>query len=94
MDMVVTLSKGNPGAATAFREFLKYNDGDTLNIMHLLKFDTLKIHGPRVWMLYKDVHGCNVKAFSEMIINDTISADIENKRFHDERFKMEWEYYA
>lgn len=61
-DVIIKLSKGNPGALTVCLDILqkgKTIDPDGLGggTGLLLLFDSLSLYGSRIWMLYKDVCG-------------------------------------
>ena len=69
MDILIKMSEGNPGALTVCLQIIK--DGEQIDPDHglggigiILKLDTLKLYGPKIWMLYKDVCDENL---SEMI---------------------------
>jgi hypothetical protein len=59
---LMKLSGGNPGALTVMLQILEHAEridpdrfgGAALVLLHL---DELGIHGPKIWMLYKDVCG-------------------------------------
>ena len=57
-DVLVKLSEGNPGALSVIVQIIK--QANKINpacnfTIYLLILDTLKIHGSKIWMLYKDV---------------------------------------
>jgi hypothetical protein len=60
-DAIVAMADGNPGALRVMTEILKAGgtiDPDAVDgFIHLLNLDTLRIYGPKIWMLYKDVCG-------------------------------------
>jgi hypothetical protein len=65
MSIMVKLSEGNPGAATALVAMVK--DGEKIDPQSSfgafggpLNLDTFGIYGPRIWMLYSDVCGKDV----------------------------------
>lgn len=51
-DNIVSLSKGNPGAATALTEVLKHNMDQATTVLRTL--DEMNMYGPRIWLGYKD----------------------------------------
>ena len=64
-DMFLALCEGNPGALRVCMELFKGAEQIDPGSFHagfasLLMLDTLKIYGPRIWMLYKDVCGENL----------------------------------
>ena len=57
---LMKMSEGNPGALTVLLQVIEQAeriDPDSLggSAMVLLHLDEMGIHGPKVWMLYKDV---------------------------------------
>jgi len=66
MDAIVKLSDGNPGAVVVLAECLKRGeeiDPDSAfgGLGPIFDFDTLGIYGPRIWMLFKDVCGQDLR---------------------------------
>lgn len=66
MDVIIKLADGNPGATTVMVEI--YKQGATIDpdsalggIGAILALDTHGIYGPRIWMLYKDVCGQDLR---------------------------------
>jgi hypothetical protein len=60
MSAAMKMSDGNPGALTVCALMLR--EGGTIDpddfaggLGSLLSMDTLRLYGPRIWMLYKDV---------------------------------------
>lgn len=51
-ELMVKLSKGNPGALNVLVQIVQNTE---LSIVYLVALDTLDITGSRIWMLYKDV---------------------------------------
>lgn len=49
----------------------------------------LRITGPRVWMLFKDLYEGKVEA----IVGRRVEEDIAAKFVADDLFKQEWEFY-
>lgn len=79
MDRIVGMAEGNPGAATALAHLAKSQD----DIHDLL--DTLEshdIHGPYVWVGFKDHCERDVDAFAECIRteDDAMLEEIEDYR--------------
>jgi hypothetical protein len=66
MSACVKMSDGNPGALTVLAKLLKEADAiDPDNFLgglgKILDLDTNKIYGSRIWMLYKDVAGGDLR---------------------------------
>lgn len=62
MSAAMKMSDGNPGALRVIAEMMR--DGAKIDpdsalggLAGVLDLDTLKIYGPRIWMLFKDVCG-------------------------------------
>lgn len=88
---IMKLAQGNPGALTVLMQVMEQAeriDPDSFGgpVMVLMHLDELGFHGPRVWMLYKDVCGESVsrmmgalRAVQLGIISDnTLKAAVEN----------------
>lgn len=58
MDIIVNMSEGNPGAATAMCELIKFSEYE--GIVAILILDELKIYRSNIWVIYKDQ--CKEKA--------------------------------
>ena len=61
-DALYKMSEGNPGALTVCVELLTKApqidpDATLRGLGYLLDLDNLKLYGPRIWCLYKDVCG-------------------------------------
>ena len=58
-DVLIKLAEGNPGGLSVCLQIMKESaqiDPDcAFPLLPLLSFDTLRIYGSRIWMLYKDV---------------------------------------
>lgn len=52
---IVAMSDGNPGAVRVCADVLRSNADGVPGFFRLLRLDNFAIHGPRIWMLYKDV---------------------------------------
>ena len=66
MSAAVKMSEGNPGALSVCAMMLRQGgeiDPDDFagGLGNLLSMDTLKIYGPQIWMLYKDVCGQDLR---------------------------------
>lgn len=66
MDILLSFSEGNPGAATVLAQLYKHaRDIDPDNAFGemgpLFSLDNLDCYGPRIWMFYKDVCGQDIR---------------------------------
>ena len=78
MDIMVTLSEGNPGAVTVLTEIVKVNP--TFGIMELLHFDDMNMRGSQIWVAYKDYCGCDIEKLREAIkARDTEMIEVVNR---------------
>lgn len=67
MDAILAMSDGNPGAISVLTEYsLKVESMDPEGglVCALRSLDNLKLYGPEVWMLFKDVCGQNLWRFA------------------------------
>lgn len=72
MSAVIKMSEGNPGAIRVCAELIKEGgniDPDSFmggfgNVMDL---DTIRIYGSRIWMLYKDVCGEDLRVMCAIL---------------------------
>jgi len=64
MDVMVTMSEGNPGALRVCFDLFKNGaavDPEAWSpLAHLLDLDSMGIYGSKIWVLYKDVCGQNL----------------------------------
>lgn len=65
-DVVIALADGNPGATVVMAQMFKQGaeidpDSSLGGLGAVLSLDTHKIYGPRIWMLYKDVCGQDIR---------------------------------
>ena len=72
MSAVVKMSDGNPGAITVMAGLIK--DGGKIDpnsfmggFGNVMDLDTLRIYGPRIWMLYKDVCGQDLRVMCAVL---------------------------
>ena len=72
MSAVVKMSDGNPGALTVMVGLIK--DGGKIDpnsfmggFGNVMDLDTLRIYGPRIWMLYKDVCGQDLRVMCAVL---------------------------
>ncbi len=78
------LARGNPGAISVLAKVAKV--GNLAEVLSNLK--TAQAYGPRIWLLYKDIHDMDVSAFIH-------SADqIANLLDENPSVKREWDYYG
>ena len=64
-DVFVKMSEGNPGALRVCLEIYtldpEIDPGSSMpGLFPLLRLDAMEIYGSEIWMLYKDVCGCDV----------------------------------
>lgn len=64
MDMMMTMSEGNPGALTVLMQMMQ----DPRGFMDILLLDTLDIRGSKVWMLYSDSCDKNTGKFNRTLM--------------------------
>ena len=72
LDAIIKMSEDNPGAPRVCAEIIR--DGGAIDPLafgggrlKLLSLDSLGIYGSRIWMLYKDVCGCDLTATLGML---------------------------
>ena len=56
-DVIVVVCDGNPGAVNVCCQLLEGEGGLT----DMLRMDAASIHGPNIWVAYKDVCGEDIK---------------------------------
>ncbi len=66
IEVLRTLSEGNPGALSVLIEVLN-GDLEGLSDIHIL--DDMNIRGPQIWVAYKDVCKQDISNFREKIRN-------------------------
>jgi hypothetical protein len=71
IEAIMAIVEGNPGAARVAMEMIKNNERvDPLDVMGpwgpLLHIDMLRLYGPRLWVLYKDV--CNENVINTLAV--------------------------
>ena len=78
------LARGNPGVISVLAKVAKV--GNLAEVLSNLK--TAQAYGPRIWLLYKDIHDMDVSAFIH-------SADqIADLLDENPSVKREWDYYG
>jgi len=92
IEALVKMSDGNPGAANVLGGFLQRQG--IVGIIHICKLDDLKIYGSKIWLLWKDLLGCDAEAFDDALINNKVRELVAEKCIEDESFKKEWDYYG
>ena len=92
IEALVKMSEGNPGAATTLGGFLQRQG--IVGIIHICKLDDLKIYGPKIWLLWKDLLDCDAEAFDDALIHNKVREIVAKRCAEDERFKKEWDYYG
>ena len=63
MNLAVTMSEGNPGAASVIGQLLQ----DDTGFMKLLGLDDMNIRGTQIWVGYKDHCGEDIEKFKAAI---------------------------
>ena len=66
-DVVVTLSEGNPGAATVLAQIIK--DDPVAGIHLCLHLDDMNMRGPQIWVGFKDHCGQDIEKFKTAIVD-------------------------
>jgi len=62
---IIDLSAGNPGALTVLCELVKYDSA--LYVITIAMVEALKLKGPSIWILYKDVCGKKIDRTMEVL---------------------------
>lgn len=75
-DVLITMSEGNPGALTCMMQMLQTNP---MSFMDILLFDKMGIYGSKIYMVWNDCCGRDMKKFK-----DTIQAFREGKFSEEE----------
>jgi hypothetical protein len=63
MDLLMTMSEGNPGALRVLSEMLT----DPIGFMQVLSLDDMNIRGTQIWVGYKDYCGEDILKFRECV---------------------------
>ncbi len=63
MDLLVEMSKGNPGAVSVLAPLLQKEDG----LMDIMSLDDMNMRGSQIWLGYKDYAGCDIEKFQKAI---------------------------
>ena len=64
LEMIVTMSEGNPGAATCLMQMLQE---DPMAMLDILWFDSMEIYGSKIYMLWNDCCGRSMTKLKETI---------------------------
>ena len=64
MDMLITMSEGNPGALTCLMQML---ESDPMAMLDILLFDSMGIYGSKIYMVWNDCCGRNMEKFKKTI---------------------------
>ena len=83
MGQALQLARGNPGAITVLAQVAA--EGELGRVARDL--EAANAHGPCIWLLYKDIHNMDLKAFMES--TDQIEALLSEHP----TVKKEWDYY-
>lgn len=73
LDLLLTMSEGNPGAASVLTMLMK---DDPFGFIAMLSLDDMNIRGCQIWVGYKDHCGQDIEAFKKAI-EDRDAAMIE-----------------
>jgi len=71
---IVKMVDGNPGAVTVCVELLKFNEriqpegGKMGGMVYILALDEFEIYGSRIWMLFKDVCGEDIRKMAVVLV--------------------------
>ena len=60
--------------------------------MCLTTLDMIKIWGPLVWIVYKDLLNYDAPKMVELCMDGSLRKVIQNRCLNDPGFKHEWEY--
>jgi hypothetical protein len=87
MSACIKMSDGNPGAISVMASMVR--DGEKIDpdsfmggFCNVLELDTLGIYGPRIWMLYKDVCGQDLRVTCAILRANQLGFLSENKLQH------------
>ena len=64
-EVIITMADGNPGALTCMMQMVQ---SDPMAMLDLLSLDSLGIYGSKLYMLWSDCCGRDMKKFKETII--------------------------
>lgn len=64
-ETIVRMAQGNPGAITVLMQLAQAGRGDVI-----IALDALEIHGPRIWLAWKDCGDCTVETMVAHFDND------------------------
>ena len=63
-EMLITMSEGNPGALTCMMQMM---NSDPMALLDILLFDSMGIYGSKIYMVWNDCCGRDMKKFKETI---------------------------
>lgn len=79
MDALVTMSKGNPGAATVLAELIKSDEWGFIDVFHL---DDAGLYGSNIWIAYKDICGQDIDRLRTAIRDRTIGDQVRASKYY------------
>ncbi len=85
-DAVIAMSGGNPGALTVLIQLLQEGagidpDSEAGGLAPMLSLDKYGIHEDRIWMLYKDVCNCDLRAMVALLRAPQLGL-LDNDKLH------------
>ena len=78
-EMIVTMSDGNPGAIACMLNML---DNNPKALLDILFFDTMEIYGSKIYMLWNDCCGRDMKTFRDTI-NYIREGNVSKEEVHE-----------
>lgn len=63
-DMLITMSEGNPGALTCMMQMM---NSDSMALLDIMLFDSIGIYGSKIYMVWNDCCGRDMRKFKETI---------------------------
>jgi hypothetical protein len=97
IEAVGVLAEGNPGAATVLMRLMQEVEAIDPKasmgwLLYFLSLDTLRLYGPKIWLLYKDCCGENITNFCSVIRANQFGliGDGEIANLVDERRKRDF----
>jgi len=82
MDAIVKMADGNPGAVTVMCELLKPDLAE--GFMDICRLDDLELHGPDIWLAFKDICGSDIKTLRDRLRNNYHKLSEDVQRLHRE----------
>src|SRR4051812_45042298 len=66
LDLIMTMSEGNPGAVTALGALMKDDD---MALMRILDLDDMGMRGSQIWVAFKEHCKCDVEVFRKALLD-------------------------